>query len=316
VCENRIKSRGEAEKLSPGICKNKALGLFESVRTGIGGGETHMDSLTFKTALVTGGSRGIGKGIAQVLAREGYDIAITYASEKEKAEEVAHYIEKECGQRCFVYQAYLQNADVPEKIVNRAIRDLGRLDVLVNNAGLSSRDEVLTLDKERLDYLINLNFKAPILAIHAAARYMVRDNIKGNIVNITSTRGIRAYPNDFIYGATKAALSRATESIALELSPYGIRVNCIAPGATAVREEKSEFYSYLGGKIPIGRMGTPEDIGYAVAWLVSDKASYITGITLRVDGGLILPGMPEEKDAERIYEGWGRLKKIDFGEEM
>ena len=107
-----------------------------------------------------------------------------------------------------MYQASLQNLDVPEKIVNNAIRDLGRLDVLVNNAGLSSRDEVLTLDKEKLDFLVNLNFKAPLLAIHAAARHMVKNGIKGNIVNITSTRGIRAYPNDFIYGATKAALAR------------------------------------------------------------------------------------------------------------
>jgi len=277
-----------------------------------------MSDLKVKTALVTGASRGIGKGIANVLAREGYDLAITYSSEKEKAEEVAHNIEKEYGRRCFVYQASLQNLDVPEKIVNNAIRDLGRLDVLVNNAGLSSRDEVLTLDKEKLDFLVNLNFKAPLLAIHAAARHMVKNGIKGNIVNITSTRGIRAYPNDFIYGATKAALARATESMALELSTYGIRVNCVAPGATAIRDEAkaNEFYTYLGDKIPMGRMGTPEDIGNAVAWLVSDKATYITGVVLKVDGGLILPGMPEERDAQRIYEGWGRLKKVDLSDEM
>lgn len=268
-----------------------------------------MGSLKSKTALVTGASRGIGKGIAQVLAQEGYDIALTYANEKEKAEEAAHCIEKKYGRRCVVYQAYLQNADVPQKIVNSAINDLGKLDVLVNNAGLSSRDEVLSLDEEKLDFLVNLNFKAPLLAIHVAAKHMMNNGIKGNIVNITSTRGIRAYPNDFIYGATKAALSRATESIALELSTYGIRVNCIAPGATAVRDGVREFYSHLGKRIPIGRMGIPEDIGNAVAWLVSDKASYITGITLKVDGGLILPGMPEEKDAENRYHGWGRLKK-------
>ena len=189
---------------------------------------------------------------------------------------------------------------------------------MVNNAGLSSRDEVLTLDKEKLDFLVNLNFKAPLLAIHAAARHMVKNGIKGNIVNITSTRGIRAYPNDFIYGATKAALARATESMALELSTYGIRVNCVAPGATAIRDEAkaNEFYTYLGDKIPMGRMGTPEDIGNAVAWLVSDKATYITGVVLKVDGGLILPGMPEERDAQRIYEGWGRLKKVDLSDEM
>ena len=269
-----------------------------------------------KTALITGASRGIGRGIAIVLAREGYDVAITYAREKEKAEEVAHYIENEYRRRCFVYQASLENPDVPEKMVKDAIGDLGRLDVLVNNAGLSSRDEVLTVDKDRLDYLLSLNFKAPLLAIKATARHMVKNGIKGNIVNITSTRGIRAYPNDFIYGATKAALARATESIALELSTYGIRVNCVAPGATAIRDEANEFYTYLGNKIPMNRMGTPEDIGNAVAWLVSDKATYITGVVLRVDGGLILPGMPEERNAQRIYEGWGRLKKVDLSDEV
>jgi glucose 1-dehydrogenase len=106
----------------------------------------------------------------------------------------------------------------------------------------------------------------------------------------------------------KAALARATETMALEFGPYGIRINCVAPGAIDSRGTKTEFYKNLGSKIPLGREGKPEDVAQAVAWLCSGEASYITGTTLRVDGGLILPGMPEDVSPEAGY-GWGRITK-------
>jgi len=259
-----------------------------------------------KTALITGGSRGIGRGIALVLASEGYDVAITYSTQKEEGEKVAKIIEEEYGRRCMVYQASMELEETPGRIVDQAVRDLGKLDVLVNNAGITIFQSIVEMDLQKMNFLINLNFKGYLLAMQAAARHMIERGIKGNIVNITSTRGERAYPRDSLYGGLKAGINRAVQSIALDLAPYGIRVNCIAPGATAVRdtEESKAFYESLGPRIPLGRMGTPMDIGHAVAWLVSDKASYITGQTIKVDGGLILPGMPEVKNGD-TDNGWG-----------
>ncbi len=129
-----------------------------------------------------------------------------------------------------------------------------------------------------------------------AANHMVQNGVKGSILFMTSTRGIRAYPEDMLYGGYKAALQRSSQSMALELSKYGIRVNSIAPGMTAIRGTFTPEELSAGNfppKIPLGRMGSPREVGYLVAFLASDKASYITGNISRIDGGLILPGMPE-----------------------
>jgi NAD(P)-dependent dehydrogenase (short-subunit alcohol dehydrogenase family) len=257
-----------------------------------------------RKALVTGASRGIGRGIALALAREGYDLAITYSTNEEEAQEVARTIRDTCARECHVIQASMEKEDVPSRTVDEAVRRMGRLDLLVNNAGLTIFEPITELKLDNLNLLINLDFKGYILAMQAAAKHMIGEGIKGNIINITSSRGRRAYPYDSVYGGMKAALARATESIAIELAPHGIRVNCIAPGATRVRKSDRHelFYSSLAGRIPLCRVGEPDDIGNAVAWLASEKASYITGVTLRIDGGLILPGMPE---GPGYKEGWG-----------
>lgn len=264
-----------------------------------------MEESATKTALVTGGSSGIGQGIAEVLAEEGYDIAITYGKNTDGAEDTKRMIGA-LGRRCFAYQAFLQEPDAPERTVKKVIADLGRLDLLVNNAGRSTRESVLTCTAEQLDYIYDLDYRAYILAAGAAARHMVLKGIKGSIIFITSSRAERAYPNDLLYGGMKAALKRSCESIAMELAPFGIRVNCVAPGATAVREDGGRWQDCLGVRIPAGRLGTPRENGYAIAFLASDKASYITGVTLRLDGGLILPGMPENDFENAQRRGWGR----------
>jgi glucose 1-dehydrogenase len=262
-----------------------------------------------KKALVTGGSRGIGRGIALVMASEGYDLAITYSTKKEEAEETARVINREYGRKCVVFQASMENEDTPCKLVEQAIGELDHLDVLVNNAGVTMTESITELTIEKMNFLINLNFKAYLLAAQAAAKHMIHRQIKGNIINITSTRGSRAYPGDAVYGGLKAAIIRATESIALDLAPYHIRVNCIAPGATQVlnSKEADRHSEIFGQRIPLGRVGLPYDVGNTVVWLASDKASYITGINIRVDGGLILPGMPE--CAVKENDGWGAVKK-------
>ncbi len=260
-----------------------------------------------KTAFITGGSRGIGSGIAQVLAGAGYDIAFTYNTKLDEAVSLQKEIEA-LGRRCFYYQASLQEADVPEKITARAIGDLGGLDVMVCNAGQTVHTNLLEMDEAQMDFTYSLDFRSYILCAKTAARHMIDSKIQGSIIFITSTRGIRAYPEDPLYGGMKAALHRACESLALEFSRYGIRVNCVAPGATRVRGEITEesLHSGFAWKIPAKRFGTPGEVGGLVRYLVSYEAAYITGTVVKMDGGLILPGMPEDESPEAGY-AWSAL---------
>lgn len=260
-----------------------------------------------KTALVTGGSRGIGSGIAIALAKEGYDLAISYSTKRDEALCTAHIIEDECKRKCCVFQAELEEEDAPEELVNQAAKALGKIDVFVNNAGVTIFDELVSMKLESINKLVNLDFKGYILGMQAAARHMVLSGTRGCIINITSSRGERAYVGDAVYGGIKAALNRAVQSVALELSPYGIRVNCIAPGATKVRESGS-FSETCKRIVPLKRIGLPEDIGNAVVWLASEKASYITGASIRIDGGLILPGTPEYRPEGAEDHGWGYVQ--------
>jgi len=260
-----------------------------------------MESI-IKTALITGGSSGIGQGIAVILAEEGYDIAITYGKNPEGAETTKEKIEA-LGRKCFCIQASMQQADVPEHMVKQAVEALGHIDLLVNNAGAMIYPSILLSTAENMDYLYGVNYRGYLLTAGAVARHMVLKGIQGNIIFITSSRAERSYPNDYLYGGFKAAVKRSCESLAMELSPFGIRVNCVAPGATRNRIGQSN--SSLEERIPVPRLGTPQENGHVVAFLASEKAAYITGITVRVDGGLILPGMPERDFDNPLKKGWG-----------
>lgn len=252
-----------------------------------------------KTAVVTGGSHNIGQGIAIVLAEQGYDVAITYHNRKEGAEDTKAEIEK-LGRKCFVYQASLENPTVPQEVMDKAHKDLGHIDLLVcNAANPGARGSVLTSTPDFVDGIYFTNFRNYILCAGAAARYMVADKVAGCIIFITSSRAEMAYPDDYLYGGFKAGIKRAVESMALDLSAYNIRVNCVAPGATWVprpgQEDRLQS-PFVTESIPLHRVGTPRENGEVVAFLASEKASYITGISVRVDGGLILPGMLEGHD--------------------
>ena len=256
-----------------------------------------------KKALVTGASRGIGKGIILALAKEGYDIAFSYASKAAEAADVAKTIQQEYGQNVWYYQAALNQHGEGKKLFDKAVSDLGGLDLLVNNAGVTYFESLQDLTEESMDFMIDLDFRNYLLMMSYAAKYMIAHGSQGSIINITSTRGEQSYPADGVYGGLKAGLNRAIKSFALDVSAYGIRINNIAPGAIRIRTnaelaatghlDMGEFWDELGTRIPLGRSGLPEDIGNAVVFLASEKASYITGMTIRVDGGLILPGMPE-----------------------
>lgn len=261
---------------------------------------------TEKVALVTGAGAGIGRGIAKVLAEKGYRLAMTYNSSKEGIVDVAEDIGHTYGKEPLIIQSDLTVRSEAENTIRKTLEEFGRIDLLVNNAGIGLYDELTELEEDALDMTMHLDFRAPMLLSKYAVREMIAQGIPGNIVFITSSRGERAYPKDSIYGGMKAALIRAAQSLALEWAPHGIRVNCVAPGATVHKPEQSAEEEPLGSKIPLGRLGTPSDIGEAIAWLCSDAASYITGINLRIDGGLILPGMPEDTSPEAGY-GWGKV---------
>lgn len=258
-----------------------------------------------KKAIVTGGSQGIGKGIVIKLASEGYDIVFSYNSKKDEAENLVNELSKKYHYNNFYcLQASFNEKGSSEKFFNDAIELLnGTLDVLVNNAGVTIFESAQELKEKTLDFLLNLNFKNYIMLMSLAIKHMMKTNTKGSIVNITSSRGERAYPGDGVYGGIKAGLNRLIQSFALDAASYGIRVNNVAPGCIKIRTDVEKaskemgipktFWSDLGKRVPLRRIGQPEDIANAVSFLISDNASYITGITIRVDGGLILPGMPE-----------------------
>ena len=249
-----------------------------------------------KKAIVTGGSRGIGRGVALVLVKAGYDVAFSYNTAENEALSLQEEI-CSIGGRSFLYQVNFENDGTACPFVEQAIVDLGGLDLLVCNAGVTRYNSLLTVDEEFIDRIYNLNYRSYIIMAGAASRHFVDKKVKGNIIFIASTRGIRAYPEDCIYGSLKAALIRAVESMALEMGQYGVRVNCIAPGATAIRGNytmEELTHSPFTKSIAIPRKGTPAEIGYMVEYLASEKAAYITGDTIKIDGGLILPGPPEK----------------------
>ncbi|GBF77615.1 SDR family oxidoreductase [Paenibacillus sp. 598K] len=265
-------------------------------------------SLTQKSrvALVTGAGQGIGRGIASVLAQKGYRLALTYHSSVDGIETFAQDMRHTYGAQPIVLQCDLTKPEDAQRIVAETVEACGRLDLVVNNAGGGDNRPLLDMSAEAIASVIHLDYTGPMLVAKHAAAAMIEQEIAGSILFITSSRGERAYPGDSIYGGMKAALIRSCGSLALEWAPHGIRVNCVGPGATVHNLDQDAYAEPLGRKIPLGRMGTPSDIGEAIAWLASPQASYITGINLRVDGGLILPGMPEDTSEAAGY-GWGQV---------
>lgn len=251
-----------------------------------------------KVALVTGSSTGIGAAVAKALARDGYDVALHYNRSPERAQAVQAEIEA-LGVRTCLLHGDTSDTEVPRRLVRETVEKLGRLDVDVNNAGITRFERLREINAETMDSMYYLNYRGMILGASEAAKYMVENGIQGTIIFNTSIRGFAPHSNDGVYGGLKAGLNRTIQSFAIDLGRYGIRVNGFSPGVTNVRSPKAEdekenpFYRNSPKFIPLRRNGYAEDMGDVVSFLASEKASYITGQVICVDGGLSIVGGAE-----------------------
>lgn len=246
--------------------------------------------LSGKAALVTGASRGIGRAIAIDLAKNGADIAINFSGNEEKANEVVKEIEA-LGRRAFSIRANVASSDEVNEMIKEVIERFGRLDILVNNAGITRDNLILRMKESEWDDVININLKGVFNCIKAVARQMMKQRA-GRIINISSIVGIAGNAGQANYVASKAGIIGLTKTAAKELASRNITVNAIAPGfiATDMTDELDDHLKEeMLKQIPLSRFGKPEDIANIVAFLASDKASYITGQTICVDGGMVMP---------------------------
>jgi NAD(P)-dependent dehydrogenase (short-subunit alcohol dehydrogenase family) len=243
--------------------------------------------LDSKIALVTGASKGVGKGIALELARNGCNIAVNYYSDRKGAEATVAEIAA-LGRTAFAVQADVAIPADVDRMFADVLARAPRLDILVNNAGTQVWKALLELEEEDWDRVIDTNLKGCFLCTQRAARHM-KDNGGGRIVNIGSGCNKIPFPNLVSYTASKGGIEMFTKVAAVELGKYKIAVNCVAPGAIEIERTKLEAADYgttWAGLTPLGRVGKPRDVARAVAFLAGEQGDFISGQTLWVDGGL------------------------------
>ncbi|ALN76246.1 MULTISPECIES: 3-oxoacyl-[acyl-carrier-protein] reductase [Staphylococcus] len=240
-----------------------------------------------KVALVTGASRGIGRSIALQLAEEGFNVAVNYAGNKEKAEQVVESI-KEKGVEAFAIQANVANPDEVKAMIKEVVSQFGSVDVLVNNAGITRDNLLMRMKEQEWDDVIDTNLKGVFNCIQKVTPQMLRQK-GGRIINLTSIVGAVGNPGQINYVASKAGVIGMTKTAARELASRHITVNAVAPGfivsdmTNALNDDLKEG---MKSQIPLGHFGEDTDIAHTVAFLASDKAKYITGQTIHVNGGM------------------------------
>jgi len=241
-----------------------------------------------RIAFVTGGGRGLGRAGALALARAGADVVLVSRT-RSQLEETAALVEK-LGRKALVATADTRSGAEIDAAVRAAVDTFGRIDILFNNAGTNIRKPVVDMPDEDWHTIMDTNVKGAFLVVRAVARQMVRQQ-SGTIINMSSMSAISAEPTKAVYAASKGAIALLTKGMALELAPHGIRVNAIAPGYMLTSLVKGgldadpERKQRVLARIPLGRLGEPDEIGGALVFLASDAASYITGATITIDGG-------------------------------
>ncbi len=254
-------------------------------------GQLLTNFLKGKVAIVTGGNSGIGKAIVQTLAELGAKVIIDYRSHPEATEELEQEIGS-YGGASFGVQADVSKLDDLQRLIDAAVAQYGRLDVMVNNAGVETRTSILDTTPEQYDKVLDINLRGVFFATQYAAKQMISQGGGGRIINISSVHEDWPMPNNTAYCLSKGGMRMLTRTAALELAPHGITMVNVGPGAVATPINDStlhnpELLAKLNAAIPMGRMAQPEEIASVVGFLASDAASYITATTIFADGGIM-----------------------------
>ncbi len=242
-----------------------------------------------KVVLVTGGSRGIGKETAKVYAENGYNVAINYVSDKTDVEGIKKEFQ-DMGVKCLMVKADVSNREEVEKMVEEVISEFDKIDVLVNNAGITKDTLLMRMSEEDFDKVIEINLKGTYLVTKAATKYMMKKR-QGSIINLASVVGVVGNSGQCNYSASKAGIIGFTKSVAKELASRNIRANAVAPGfieTDMTNVLKDEVKENINAQIPLKRMGTAREVAEVIYFLGSEKSSYITGQVINIDGGMVM----------------------------
>ena len=247
--------------------------------------------LAGKVALVTGSAQGIGQAIAIRLAQEGADIIVDDRALGQSAQETADAITA-LGRRVHMIQGDLANTDDDRRVINEGVEKMGKIDILVNNAGVEKHADFWDVTEKDFDFVLQINLRGTFFITQDFVNHLRATNRPGRVINISSVHEELPFPHFSTYCASKGALKMLCRDLAVELGPLGITVNNIAPGAIATPINTAllnnpQLLALLKSKIPLGRLGKPDDVSGLAAFLASDDASYVTGATFVVDGGLL-----------------------------
>lgn len=244
-----------------------------------------------KTALITGASHGIGKAVAVALAKAGYDVAVNYCNNRAGAEDTCAQARR-AGARAVALRADVSDYGALCGLFDAFEKEYGAMDLMVNNAGVSEFHPLLEVTEDEWERVTRTDWKAAYFGTQMAARNMVAHQRRGVIVNITSNHIDGCFPDANIYAPSKAAVNTFCRNAAMELAPHGIRVLSLAPGYTDVWDKDNPIQQ-VSKRIPLGRFARPEEIAEILVFLASDRCAYMTGTRITVDGGALLPVVPE-----------------------